>query len=43
MEPDACFLNLVPLQDLLTHNKANASEAVKLSKANKIDLKIKQK
>lgn len=37
------FLNSVPMQDLLTHNKANASGAMKLSKATKIDFNIKQK
>lgn len=37
------FLNLVLVQDLLTHNIANASVAMNSSKAIKINLDIKQK
>jgi len=36
------FLNSIPVQDLLTHNRVIAV-AIKLSKATKIDLNIKQK
>lgn len=37
------FLNLVLVQDLLTLNIANASVAMKSSKATKVNLDIKQK